>query len=62
MNKGDDKSAMPSDEFMEKKHARFVILNDAKKKTNTTDEHVRNLNEKKASYATSTPAEPSSLV
>lgn len=32
IHKDDPKVLMPSDEFMEKKHVRFVIPDDAKKK------------------------------
>lgn len=33
INKGDDKEKVPTDEFLEKKHARFVVPQEAESKT-----------------------------
>ena len=47
INKGDDKEHVPTDEFLEKRHARFVIPEDAQETTRKHQEFIKGLNKKK---------------
>ena len=61
INKGDDKEKMPTDAFLEKKHARFVVPEEAYKKTYIQGEFMAHLDKKRSSVTSVTPAQLSEL-
>lgn len=55
INKGDNKESVPTDAFLEKRHARFVIPEDAQETARKYNDVLKGLNKKKTLLLDSKP-------